>query len=284
MPSVRWMAISAGFLAASLLPKISFADFDLPVLSKVEKVLSFSDEIDPQQVLRFIDVRDLTIEVRLHSGDTLPALWHSVLMDRFGAIQKRIVLPQMPTERAIERLRKLERLEVVMELPGKSADLTDLNRLYALGPVKKRIVLHDGCGSDALQQAAKLNFSELGIVPGAGGALNRETRAHLIADKTRRKYVYLPADATSEALLDLAAVAPLAIQVKCVRNRIPDGLLGVLKDLRHVDVTLEVDGRITLEDARQWVALERFSLLVRIDDPAAITPGLANLLNGIAPP
>ncbi|NMB74988.1 MAG: hypothetical protein GYA21_07650 [Myxococcales bacterium] len=284
MSSIRWVAIAAGFLFASLPLGFSHAEFDLPVLSKVEKTLSFSDEIDPQQVLRFIDVRDLTVEVRLHAGDALPAMWHSVLMDKFRSVQKRIVMSQIPNERAIERLRKLERLEVVMELPCKSADLADLNRLYALGPVKKRIVLQDGCGSSALQQATKLNFSELGIVPRADGALDRETLAQLITDKTRRKYVYLPADATAEALLDLAAIAPLAIQVKCVRNRIPDVLFGILKDMRHVDVFLEVDGRITLEDARQWVALNRFALLVRIDDPGAITPGLANLLNGIAPP
>lgn len=284
MPKVRPVAIVAFILFAFLPPDFSLAEFDLPVLSKVEKILSFSDETDPQQLLRFIDVRDLTVEVRLHAGDTLPAPWHSVLMDRFRSVQKRVVLYTMPAERAIERLRKLERLDIVLELEGKGAKLADLNRLYALGPVKKRVVLPSGCESNALQQAMRLNFSELGILLGPDGTLDRETLTTLIADRTRRKYVYLPSGASTEALLDLAAVAPLAIQVKTVRNRIPEGILRVLKDMRHIDVVLEVDGRITREDAQQWTALEGFSLLVRIDDPAAITPGLANLLNGISPP
>jgi hypothetical protein len=271
-------------LGALLLTGPAGANIDLPLLSRVEKILSFPDNVDPQQLLRFSKLRDLTIEIRIKTGDMLPPALHSLLMDRFAGIPKRIVLSKLPTERAIERLRKLEPLEVVVFLSGKSAEMNELDRLYALGPVRKRVVLPGDCGPEALRRATELNFSELGIIAGPGGTLDRETLPLLVSEKARKKVIYLPADATTEALLDLTAIAPLAIEVRTVRNRIPEALLGVLKDMRLVDIVLLVDGRITQEDTRHWASLGRLSLHVHIEDANEITPGLSGLLDSISPP
>lgn len=285
MSPIRWI-VSVVTLASIWLFDAAGAwgEFDLPVLNTVPKVVSFNEDVPLAQLERYLDVRDLTLELRTRRGNLLPEPLLTLLKNRFSGTPKRIVLTGPLRAGIVDQLRMLGGIEVLFEVPAGGLDPETVNNLYGIGPVRKTIVLPEGFGEEAVRSVRKLKFAAPAVRLEPGSFFSSEQLGWLLRERSRRKLFFLPADTDPARVYELCAVFPLALEVRTTKNRVAVPLLEVLEDLKDVEITLVVDGRITIDDARQWTRLERFSLKVEIDDPNQVTPGLGQLLNRIAPP
>jgi hypothetical protein len=266
-----------------LLPAAVRADFKLPILNRVPKILSVNDDVTPEQLLRFSSVRDLILEIHLVRSNRMPEPLMQVLLTSYKNTPKRIFLSQEIKPAHVEQLRTLGSLEVLFSIPAAGLDSKLANALYSIGPVPKTLFLPMNFDKEAVASVRKMHFSTPAVVLSPELSLSKEQIEWLSEIKERRKLVVLDSGIEPQKLYEWVALAPLALEIKLVKNRIPDPLLAVLKDLKGVDITLVADGRMTMEDARQWSRLDHFSLKLEITDPNEVTPGLAQLLNQIAP-
>ncbi|MFC1654567.1 hypothetical protein ACFL2F_02075 [Myxococcota bacterium] len=259
------------------------ADFELPIVSPVTKILSVPYDFDPSSLNRFTDINNLTLELVMTRGNMIPDWLVSYLKNNFQTVPVRVVLSGTIRPLHVDQLRRLPRYEVQYH-PGKSMfDSTTINALYTLGPVRKIIVLSGDFSKKELLAVRKLKNYSL-AVDTRGKPLSDEQLGWLSEDRHHRKILFISADFDPKKVLDLVTLRPLELQVYTKNNRIDAGLLNVLKDLKKVNFTLVVNGRVTLKDAKQFSRLERFSLRIEVKRPKDATPGMVQVLNRIAPP
>lgn len=259
------------------------ADFELPIVSPVTKILSVPYDFDPSSLNRFTDINNLVLELVMTRGNMVPDWLVSYLKNNFQTVTVRVVLSGTIRPLHVDQLRRLPRYEVQYH-PGKSKiDSTTINALYTLGPVRKLFVLSGDFSKKELLAVRKLKNYSL-AVDTRGKPLSDEQLGWLSEDRHHRKILFISADFDPKKVLDLVTLSPLELQVYTKNNRIDAGLLNVLKDLKKVNFTLVVNGLVTLKDAKQFSRLERFSLRIEVKRPKDATPGMVQVLNRIAPP
>lgn len=265
------------------LPGLAQADFELPIASPVAKILSVPYDFDPSSLSRFADINELVLELRMTRGNMVPDWLVSYLKTNFQTVTVRVVLTGKIRPLHVDQLRRLPRYEVQYHPAGNKIDSTTINALYTLGPVRKLIVISSDFSKKDLAAVRKLKNYSL-AVDIRKKALSGEQLGWLSEDRNHRKVLFIPAGFDPEKVYDLAGLTPLELRIYTKSNRIEKDLLDVLKDLKKLDFTLVVNGRVTLEDAKQFSRLERFSLRIEISRPSDATPGMVQLLNRIAPP
>jgi hypothetical protein len=183
----------------------------------------------------------------------------------------------------VDQLRRLGRFEIVYQLLGDSMDRDTFNHLFALGPVRKHLIIKASAPEALLDRLSQLKFTVPHVLLGSEG-LAEPLRSWLRKRPGRGVCFALPPQADAELIYGLLEFKPLALVVETVHNRIPGDMMKILKDLRGVDVILRVDGSLTMADVKTFAALERFSLHVDLLGTDFLTPGLAQLLNRVRPP
>jgi hypothetical protein len=266
-----------------VLPGLTRADFELPIVSPVTKVLSVPYDFDPSSLSRFTGINDLVLELRMTRGNMVPDWLVSYLKTNFQTVTVRVVLSGKIRPLHVDQLRRIPRYEVQYHPETSKIDSTTINALYTLGPVRKLIVLSGDFSQKDLKAVRKLKNYTLAIDT-RKKALSPEQIGWLAQDQNHRKVLLVSPDLDPEKVYDLVTLSPLELRVYTKTNRIATGLLNVLKDLKKVNFTLVVNGRVTLEDAKQFAKLERFSLRIEITRPSDATPGMVQVLNRIAPP
>jgi hypothetical protein len=267
-----------------LCPQQAAADFDLPILYPVPKTISVPDDVDLKQLQRFKDVKDLTIEIRMKRGNMLSDRLLNGLKNEFKKIRKRIVL--LPSLRSVhvERLRQLDNFEVVYRINGSKQITKEVsNALFALGPIRKTIILDKSFNTELYKQIRRMKL----VVPSIlidKSFLSKEQLDVLVKDKKTRKEFQLSSDFEFKKLYELTAISPLKLVINTKNNRIDDKLLKVLNDLNIDTLIVVANGKMTVEDARQWAKLKRFTVKIVFDKKMDSIPGLARLLNRISPP
>jgi hypothetical protein len=266
-----------------VLPGLARADFDLPIVSPVTKVLSVPYDFDPSSLSRFTDVDDLLLELRMTRGNMVPDWLVSYLKTNFQTVTVRVVLSGKIRPLHVDQLRRIPRYEVQYHPETNKIDSTTINALYTLGPVHKLIVLSGDFSRKDLKAVRKLKNYTL-AVDTRKGTLSPEQIGWLAEDRNHSKVLIVPAGLDPKKVYDLVTLSPLELRIHTKNNQIEAGLLNVLKDLKKVNFTLVVDGRVTLKNAKQFSRLERFSLRIEISRPTDATPGMVQVLNRIAPP
>ncbi len=277
------MRFTAVFLMMLFPLGSAVADFELPIVNPVPKVLSVPYDFDPSSLTRFSEIRDLILELRMTRGNMVPDWLVSFLKNNFQLVTVRVVLSGVIRPRHVDQLRRLPQFEVEY-LPGESKiDSNTINTLYTLGPVRKIVLLDNDFTRQEVLAVRRLKNFVL-AVDARKKPLSAAQVEWLATDENHRKIIFLPSDFSPEKVYDLVVLRPLELRIYTRRNQIDDGLLAVLKDLKKVDFTLVVNGRVTLEDAKRYCRLERFSLRIDVKTPDEATPGIVQVLNRIAPP
>jgi hypothetical protein len=259
------------------------ADFELPIVNPVPKILSVPYDFDPSSLSRFSEIHHLVLELRMTRGNMVPDWLVSYLKNNFQTVTVRVVLSGVIRPLHVDQLRRIPRFEV-QYLPGPSRiDPNTINTLYTLGPVRKTVVLTSDFTEKELLTVRKLKNFAL-AVDAREKPLSAGQVEWLAMDKSHRKILFIPSDFDPKKVYDLVSLNPLELRIYTKSNQIDDDLLAVLKDLKKVNFTLVVDGRITLEDAKRFCRLERFSLRIEVKRPNEATPGMVQVLNRIAPP
>ena len=111
------------------------ADFDLPLLHPVPKILSVSDAIAPSDLARLKGVKNSLLLMRMEQGNMLRESTLRVLHQDFNGVMKRMILRSPLLAVHVEQLRCLDRFEVVFPLD--ELDDANLINLFKLGPVRK---------------------------------------------------------------------------------------------------------------------------------------------------
>jgi hypothetical protein len=259
------------------------ADFELPIVSPVTKILSVPYDFDPSSLSRFADINELVLELRMTRGNMVPDWLVSYLRTNFQTVTVRVVLSGKIRPLHVDQLRRIPRYEVQYHPGTTKIDSSTINALYTLGPVRKLIVLSSGFSSQDLAAVRKLKNYTLAI-DAREKALSDEQLGWLSKDRNHRKVLFIPAGFDPKRVYDLVALSPLDLRIYTKNNRIEAGMLDVLKDLKKVNFILVVNGRVTLKDAKQFSRLERFSLRIEVTRPNDATPGMVQVLNRIAPP
>jgi hypothetical protein len=270
-------------LVLTITPGLARADFELPIASKVIKILSVPYDFDPSSLSRFAGIDDLVLELRMTRGNMVPDWLVSYLKTNFQTVTVRVVLSGKIRPLHVDQLRRLSRYEVQYHPAGNTIDSTTINALYTLGPVRKLIVISGDFSKKDLAAVRKLKNYTL-AVDIREKALSDEQLGWLSGDRNHRKVLFIPAGFDPKKVYDLVTLSPLELRIYTKSNRIEKDLLNVLKDLKKVNFTLVVDGRVTLKDAKQFSRLERFSLRIEVARPGDATPGMIGVLNRIAPP
>jgi hypothetical protein len=261
----------------------SVADFELPIVNPVTKILSVPYDFDPSSLSRFSEIDDLVLELRMTRGNMIPDWLVSYLKTNFQTTAIRVVLSGVIRPLHVDQLRRIPKFEV-QYLPGQSKiDSTTINALYTLGPVRKIIVLTGDFSQKELLAVRKLKNYVLAI-DARNEPLSAKRLEWLAKDRNHRKIIFIPHDFPPRKVYDLVALSPLELRVYTRNNRIDKDLADVLLDLKKVDFTLVVNGRVTLENAKRFSRLERFSLRIEVTQPNDATPGMVQVLNRIAPP
>jgi hypothetical protein len=266
-----------------VLPGLAQADFELPIVSPVTKVLSVPYDFDPSSLSRFTDINELVLELRMTRGNMVPDWLVSYLKTNFQTVTVRVVLSGKIRPLHVDQMRRIPRYEVQYHPETNKIDSTTINALYTLGPVRKLIVLSGDFSKKDLAAVRKLKNYTLAIDT-REKALSQEQIGWLAQDKNHRKVLFISAGFDPKKVYDLVTLSPLELRVYTKNNRVETGLLDVLKDLKKVSFALVVNGRVTLEDAKQFSKLELFSLRIEITEPSDATPGIVQVLNRIAPP
>jgi hypothetical protein len=259
------------------------ADFELPILHPVEKTVVVAEEIDRDELARLGRIDNATIEVRMGGGNMMRDVLLEQLNRDFAGATKRVALQGEVKAVHVEQLGRLQRLEVAYRPGASGLDDETFNALYRLGPIRKLIHLPADPEPDLLQRVGKLKFFvpviHLGDAPPSEALLG-----WLRSRPECSVWFVLPAAFPPQRVYDLCEFKPLHLLLQTRRNRLDEDLLKVIRDLRSVEVTVVVDGRLTVADVKQLIALERFSLRVDLGQPPRYTPGLSRLLNRIEPP
>jgi hypothetical protein len=279
------MRSSAVFLALALwcAPQAVFADFDLPILYPVSKTLVVTEDISEQQLVQLASIEQLTLEIHMVGGNMLRDVTIERLNRLLPKITKRVVLKGEINKTHVRQLARLAELEIGYQLGPQGLSDKTFNALFELGPVRKFIYLPGNSALRDLKRFRRLKVF-VPVFPPDPGPLDAASVEWLSRRKLRGISFVLAADLEPVRVYDRIQFRPVELIVKATRNRIRPGLLAVLKDLRGVDLTVVVDGRLTLEDVREMASLERFSLRVELGSNGQYTPGLPALLNRVAPP
>lgn len=259
------------------------ADFELPILYPVQKTLVVAEEIGSDELTRLGRIDNAMVEVQMSAGNMMRDVLLQQLNRSFAGATKRVYLQGRLKPVHVEQLGRLERLEVAYR-PGESGlDDETFNALYQLGPTRKLIHLASAPDPSLLQRVGKLKFF-VPVVHLSAGPPSEALLRWLRSRPDCSVWFVLPAGFPPQGIYDLCQFRPLHLLLQTRRNRLEKDLLNVVKDLRKVEVTVVVDGRLTVADVKQLIALERFSLRVVLGQPPRYTPGLSRLLNRIEPP
>ncbi len=266
-----------------LSPTRSSADFDLPILFPVQKVLVVDERVNESVLEKLSKVDHLSLEVRMSEGNMMRDILLKILNDKFRGVVKKIVLSGRVKSVHAEELGKLEKLEVLWRSEGKKMDNETFSSLFELGPVRKYIEIPGNTKISNLSPLKRMKFYTPVILLG-NQALTDELLNWLEHSTHRRTCFVLSSDFPPEKIYDLCKLGSICLEILTVNNSIPTKLMNILKDLRGVDLEFVVDGRLTLENVSKMATLDRFSLKIDLGHPPRYTPGLVRMLNRIAPP
>ena len=259
------------------------ADVELPLLNQVPKIISVSEQFPLEQLERFRDVQNMTLELRLTRGNIVPDEWIEFLNSRLPGIPKRVMVKGVLNPFHVGQIHKINQVEVHYTVNPEGIDQQAQNALFELGPIHKIVLLPENFTAESLDAVRKLKFFVQAFnVPTE--FFSKEQIAAMARDKSHRKLFSLSADIEPKRIIELTGIKPIILEVHTNHNQLPDNLLEVLKDLRGVELTIVVDGRLTQAEVKPLTKIERFSLKVNLNDANEITPGLPQLLNKINPP
>jgi len=269
--------------ALSCFSRTAQADFKLPILNPVTKIISVPAGVDPAVLARFAGLRDLVIELRMTRGNLIPGRLMKLLTDKFQNVPKRLILFHEIKPNHAAQIHKLDNIEVQYEVSATGLSPETENQLYSLGPVHKILILNEKFDSEAVRRVRRMKFTNIGVRV-RKGPLSAERIDLLCLDHKRPKLVILPAGTKPKELLDLTVISPLRLEIYLNNNRLEDDLRQVLSELRGINVTLVVNGTLTLEDVKKFAAFYMFKIKVQLDEQGSMIPGLIQLLGKIAPP
>jgi hypothetical protein len=259
------------------------ADVELPLLNQVPKIISVSEQFPLEQLERFRGVQDTTIELRLIRGNVVPDEWVEFLNNRFPKVPKRVMVKGVLNSFHIGQIRKIKQVEVHYTVNPEGIDRQALNALFELGPIHKIVLLPENFTVESLDAVGKLKFFIQAFnVPAE--FFSKAQLAALVRDKSHRKLFSLAADVEPKRIIELTGIKPIMLEIRTNHNQVPTSVLDVIKDLRGVELTIAVDGRLTQAEVKPLTKIDRFSLKVDLNDANEITPGLPQLLNKINPP
>lgn len=259
------------------------ADVELPLLNQVPKIISVSEQFPLEQLERFRGVRNMTLELRLTRSNMVPDEWIEFLNSRLPGIPKRVMVKGVLNPFHVRQIRKIKQVEVHYAVSPEGVDRQALNALFELGPIHKIVLLPENFSVESLNALSRLKFFVQAFnVPAE--FFSKEQLATLTRDTSHPKLFSLSGDIDPKRIIVLTGIKPIALEIRTNHNRLPDGMLEVIKDLRGVELTLVVDGRLTQGEVKTLTKIERFSLKVDLNDANEITPGLPQLLNKINPP
>ncbi|MBW2700874.1 MAG: hypothetical protein JRF33_08640 [Deltaproteobacteria bacterium] len=272
---VVWASLFLGLM------KPAYADFDLPLLYPVTKILSVSDAIAPSDLARLKGVKNVLLLVRMERGNMLRESTLKVLNQDFTGVMKRMVLTGPLLSVHVEQLRRLDRFEVVFPLD--ELDDANLITLSKLGPVRKWLVLSPSFNPESLLRLKTIKHTKFVVrVPKSG--LTHEQLRFLECQQSGKVHFVLPWDVTITNLHSLLGCRRLGLQLESKKNRLNGKLLNIIKDLRGVEPVIVLNGRLSLSDIKSLSRLEYFILQVELGKGKDYTPGLVSFLNAIAPP
>lgn len=258
------------------------ADFELAILHPVTKIISLDEEISIETLQRFSCAKNAILEVRMRGNMMRDRLVKTLITD-FAGVKKRILLSPSLKKIHVEQLRRLDDFEVAYRLGRGGLDDETYSALFALGPVRKIFILSEDFDPESLDKIRRLKFVHMVFRLPENGSFDEQRLQAIEALGSGCRSFILPLSMDPAGIFPLTRYRTLSLEVPTVHNRIDQEMLSVLKDLRGVEVIVVADGRMTLDDARQWAALERFCVKVFVEQDSQITPGLVSLLNRIAP-
>jgi len=213
----------------------------------------------------------------------LPGRLFKLLQEKFDKSRKRRIISGKIRQDNVDQLRRLKILEILYDVGRLKLQPSTINELYSLGPVHKTVVLNDKFDKDLLTSVFGLKFTDPAIrVP--TGTLSKQQIEWLSSDRKKKKTFLISSNTKVQDIYELTVICPLALEILTTNNKIENKLFKVLTDLSGVELTLVVDGRLTIDDAKKFARLERFKLKIELDKDVSSIPGLVQLLNKIAPP
>lgn len=272
----------AGAVFLVLAPAAAWADFDLPILFPVPKTVVVSEDVSPEVLERLSKVNDLVLEIQMTGGNMLRDVLVSRVKKHLQGAKVRITWRGEVNDIHVRQIRQLGSYEVVYRVGEKGLSSKTHNALYALGPIRKYIVIPNKYNDTLLSRVAKLKFY-MPVIELGEEALDAQLADWLAARKLRCHFV-VSAKTKTEHLYDLLQFRPLHLTLQTQNNRIPDDFLKIIKGLRNVELLFAVDGRLAINDVKELASIERFGLRVDLGHPPHYTPGLVGLLNRIGPP
>jgi hypothetical protein len=281
---IFWFLSIVGFGVVYLgIQPRAHADVELPLLNQVPKIISVSEQFPLEQLDRFRDVQGMMLELRLTRGNIVPDAWIDFLNNRLPQIPKRVMVKGVLNPFHIAQLRKINQVEVHYTVNPEGIDKSTLNALFELGPTHKIILLPEKFTVESLDSVRTLKFyAQAFDVPAE--FFSKDQLAALARDKSHRKLFSVSADIEPKRIIELTGIKSIMLEIHTSRNQLPIRLIEVIKDLRRVELTIVVDGRLTQAEVKPLTKIERFSLKVYLNDVNEITPGLPQLLNKINPP
>ncbi len=261
-------------LAFLVVPIGARADFRLPIVGRVQKTISVPADIEPSFLEQFAGLSDLKIEIRHTRNNQLPPKLAKLLQSTFSGTRKLVWTSGEIGAVEIGEISGLRPVEIWHRVEGAELSAREINQLYNLGPVRKVIFLAGAFSHQLLETARRVRNSALAF---EGQHLDAERIGWLCEERKLRKQVLLM-EPKPELILDLTVVSPLKLVVHTHQNRLPAELVGVLEQLRGVEITLVVDGRLTVEDLKTLIGVENFELKIFFENPPQLIPGLASLL------
>lgn len=136
----------------------AYADVELPLLNQVPKIISVSDQFPREQVKRFKEVRNLTLELRLTRGNLVPDDWIEFLNNNLPNVPKRIVVKGALNSFHVGQIRKIKQVELHYTFNPGGIDSQTQNALFELGPIHKIIMLPDNFPVESLDSVNRLSF------------------------------------------------------------------------------------------------------------------------------
>lgn len=270
------------FIALLSTCKFAQADFRLPVFYPVPKIISVPENGSMDLLARFENVHNLVIEIRMEPSSLPSDQLIKYLNGSFPKNTKIIATSGLLRSVHANRFRKLYPIEIRHYIGLATLDPKTINSLYTLGPVRKMLVLNSGFGRASFSKIRKVKFSVPVIRLGHNG-LSKEQLTWL-SESSRRPIVFVLSPGFNPVYLEeIENIAPVGLEVHTINNRIEMNLLTSLSKLKKTDITVVVDGGFTMQDAYRLYALDRFSIKVQLENDSIIIPGLADLLNQIAP-
>ncbi len=259
------------------------ADFKLPILHPVPKIVSVPEHESIEILNNFKKMNNLEIEIRMTPSGLLSERLVHYLNANFPNVKKRFVTSGILRSAHILRYRKVSRIEIRHELGLANPDFRTINALYALGPVRKLLVLDHRFSRSSFEKIKRVKFS-MPVINLSVEGLASDHLQLLKADMSRPIMLVIPYGFEAIHLAKYNQLHPLILEVHTQENQVNEGVLAELTKMEKADICIVINGGFTMNDATKLMVLDRFSLKIYLENLKQLIPGLVDLLEQMEPP